>query len=290
MAFCGARISGGRALRGSEWIRMDNMWMAALLGLVEGLTEFLPVSSTGHLILVGDALGLSGSRAATFEIVIQFGAILAVLLLYWGRFLGLLRPRPHRAFSGLRGIALLMTTTLPGALLGLAASPFIKSLFSPSCVMVSLGVGALCMLLVEWRVARNPARISAPSGLDDLTFRQAFGVGCFQCLALWPGFSRSAATIMGGMLLGLRRELAAEYSFIAAVPLIVGAAGYDLLKSLHLFSVTDLPFFAVGTALAFVSAVAAIKTFIRLLGRVSLRPFAVYRLLFIVPVYWFLVR
>ncbi|MCH5276390.1 MAG: undecaprenyl-diphosphate phosphatase [Desulfovibrionaceae bacterium] len=270
---------------------MDNVWMAALLGLVEGLTEFLPVSSTGHLILVGDALGLYGSRVATFEIVIQFGAILAVLLLYWGRFWGLLRSRPHRAFSGLRGIALLMVTTLPGALLGLAASSCIKSLFSPSCVMVSLGVGALCMLLAEWWVARHqPARAHAPSGLDELTFRQALGVGCFQCLALWPGFSRSAATIMGGMLLGLRRELAAEYSFIAAVPLIVGAAGYDLLKSLPLFSLADLPFFAVGTALAFVSAVAAIKTFIRLLGRVTLRPFALYRLLLIVPVYWFLVR
>lgn len=269
---------------------MDNLWMAALLGLVEGLTEFLPVSSTGHLILVGDALGLSGSRAATFEIVIQFGAILAVLLLYWGRFRGLLRPRPQRAFSGLRGIALLIITTLPGALLGLTASDFIKSLFSPSCVMASLGFGALCMLLVEWRVARKPVSAHALSSLDDLTFRQAFGVGCFQCLALWPGFSRSASTIMGGMLLGLSRELAAEYSFIAAVPLIVGAAGYDVLKSLHLFSAADLPFFAVGTALAFVSAVAAIKTFVRLLGRVTLRPFAVYRLLLIIPVYWFLVR
>lgn len=269
---------------------MDTLWMAALLGLVEGLTEFLPVSSTGHLILVGDALGLSGSRAATFEIVIQFGAILAVLILYWGRFWGLLRPRPQRAFSGLRGIALLMATTAPGGLLGLAASGFIKSLFSPSCVMAALGVGALCMLLVEWWVARNPARTPASSSLDDLTFGQALGVGCFQCLALWPGFSRSASTIMGGMLLGLPRGLAAEYSFIAAVPLIVGAAGYDLLKSLSLFSAADLPFFAVGTALAFVSAVVAIKTFIRLLGRISLRPFAVYRLLLIVPVYWFLVR
>lgn len=269
---------------------MDSLWIAALLGLVEGLTEFLPVSSTGHLILAADALGLSGPRAATFEIVIQFGAILAVLLLYGGRFRGLLRPRSDRAFAGPRGIALLITTTLPGALLGLAASPFIKSLFSPACVVASLGTGAVCMLLVEWWAARYPERAARASGLDQLTFRQALGVGCFQCLALWPGFSRSASTIMGGMLLGLRREVAAEYSFIAAVPLIVGAAGYDLLKSLHLFSAADLPFFVMGTLVAFVSAVAAIKTFIALLGRTTLRPFAVYRLLLIVPVYWFMVH
>lgn len=269
---------------------MDSLWIAALLGLVEGLTEFLPVSSTGHLILAGEVLGLSGPRAATFEIVVQFGAILAVLLLYWGRFWSLVRPRPDRAFSGPRGIALLVATTLPGALLGLAAGGFIKSLFSPACVAASLGTGAVCMLLVEWWAARNPARAGLIAGLDQLSFRQALGVGCFQCLALWPGFSRSAATIMGGMLLGLRREVAAEYSFIAAVPLIVGAAGYELLKSLHLFSAADWPFFVVGTLVAFVSAVAAIKTFIALLGRTTLRPFAVYRLLLIAPVYWFMVR
>lgn len=269
---------------------MDSLWIAALLGLVEGLTEFLPVSSTGHLILVGDVLGLTGPRAATFEIVIQFGAILAVLLLYWGRFWGLLRPGAGRGFSGPRGLALLVTTTLPGALLGLAAGGFIKSLFSPACVAASLGTGAVCMLLVEWWAARRPAPDVRPSGLDQLTFRQALGVGCFQCLALWPGFSRSASTIMGGMLLGLRREVAAEYSFIAAVPLIVGAAGYDLLKSFHLFSAADLPFFVVGILVAFVAAVAAIKTFIALLGRMTLRPFAVYRLLLILPVYWFMVH
>lgn len=268
---------------------MDTLWIAALLGVVEGLTEFLPVSSTGHLILAGDILGLSGPRAATFEIVIQFGAILAVLLLYWPRFRGLLRPRPGQAFSGPRGIGLLIVTTLPGAVLGLLASGVIKALFTPACVAASLGTGAVLMLLVEAWVKASPARPRL-SSLDQLTVRQALGVGLFQCLALWPGFSRSASTIMGGMLLGMKRELAAEYSFIAAVPLIVGAAGYDMLKSLHLFSAADIPFFAVGTLLAFVSALAAIKTFIALLGRMTLRPFAVYRLLLIVPVYWFMVR
>ena len=260
-----------------------------MLGLVEGLTEFLPVSSTGHLILAGDLLGLSGPRAATFQIVIQMGAILAVLLLYWRRFLGLLRPGNGHSFAGPRGIALLAVTTLPGAVLGLTTGEIIKSLFTPASVAASLATGSILMLLVEARVRKNPPSPGL-SSLYQLGFRQAFIIGCCQCLALWPGFSRSASTIMGGMLLGLRRELAAEYSFIAAVPIIAGAAGYDMLKSLSLFSSADIPFFAVGLLLAFVSAWAAIKTFIALLGRVTLRPFAVYRLLLVIPVYWFMVR
>lgn len=274
---------------------MDSLVTAALMGVVEGLTEFLPVSSTGHLVLAGDILGLEGPRAATFEIVIQFGAILAVVLLYWPRFWGLLRPGPEQRFSGLRGIGLLLLTTLPGAVLGLASHNAIKSLFSPGSVALALGVGAVLMLLVEaWFASsvRKPGYAAKPrlATLDELTAKQALGIGFFQCFALWPGFSRSASTIMGGMLLGLKRELAAEYSFIAAVPLIVGAAGYDLLKSLSLFSAADIPFFAVGTVMSFVFALVAIKTFIALLGKITLRPFAIYRLLLIFPVYWFMVK
>ena len=202
---------------------MEALSTAVLLGLVEGLTEFLPVSSTGHLILAGEALGFSGPKAATFEIAIQFGAILAVLCLYRERFLGLLRPAPEknpRAFAGLRGIWLLLLTTLPGAVMGLLAGDFIKNhLFTPASVASALLAGALLMLLVEWRNACS-LRTSRCNSLDELTPVLALGIGCCQCMALWPGFSRSASTIMGGMLLGMRRETAAEYSFLAAVPLI----------------------------------------------------------------------
>ena len=272
---------------------MEALSTAVLLGLVEGLTEFLPVSSTGHLILAGEALGFSGPKAATFEIAIQFGAILAVLCLYRERFLGLLRPAPEknpRAFAGLRGIGLLLLTTLPGAVMGLLAGDFIKNhLFTPASVAPALLAGALLMLLVEWRNACS-LRTSRCNSLDELTPVLALGIGCCQCMALWPGFSRSASTIMGGMLLGMRRETAAEYSFLAAVPLITGAVGYDLLKSLSLFNPADLPFFAVGSLFAFLSAMIAIKAFITLLGKITLRPFAIYRIFLVIPVYWFMLH
>ena len=262
---------------------MDNLLYAALLGIVEGLTEFLPVSSTGHLIIAGNLLGVTGHKAATFEVAIQLGAILAVVWLYRHRFLGLLRSDPGHALSGPRGLWLLLLTTVPGGLAGLALHDSIKALFFPSSVAWALGVGALAILAVErWRPR------SRLSGVDAVTPLLALGVGCFQCLALWPGFSRAAATIMGGMLLGLDRKTAAEYSFLAAVPIMVAATGYDVLKSWDLLSAGDLPFFAVGLALAFVSALVAVRWFIGLLGRMTLRPFAWYRLVIapLVLIFW----
>ncbi|MDR2743736.1 MAG: undecaprenyl-diphosphate phosphatase [Desulfovibrio sp.] len=264
---------------------MDNLLTAILLSIVEGLTEFLPVSSSGHLILAGNLLNFTGARAATFEVVIQLGAILAVVVLYRGRFVGLVKPQPHARFAGLRGILLLALTSLPACLLGLLLHPVIKQyLFRPATVLIALLVGAACMIFVERRKCRVVCR-----SLDEMTPRLALGVGCFQCLALWPGFSRSAATIMGGMLLGAERALAAEYSFIAAVPIMVAATGYDLLKNLALFSATDIPFFLAGLAGAFVSALLAVKVFVALVGRMSLMPFAVYRLLLAPFIYYFMV-
>ncbi|MBZ2171769.1 undecaprenyl-diphosphate phosphatase [Nitratidesulfovibrio sp. SRB-5] len=265
---------------------MHDIFSAVLLGIVEGLTEFLPVSSTGHLIITGDLLGFTGPKAATFEVVIQLGAILAVVVLYWDRFWGLLRPKPHVRFAGMRGIVMLGITSLPASLLGLATHHYIKeNLFSPATVALALGVGAVAMLLVERRTHR-PVYM----GLDDMTPTLALGIGLFQCLALWPGFSRSAATIMGGMLLGARRGLAAEYSFIAAVPIMFAATGYDLLKSHALFTMADLPFFATGFVVSFLSAWVAVKVFIGLMGRVTLVPFAWYRLAVAPLVFWFMVN
>ena len=266
---------------------MEAMSTAVIMGLVEGLTEFLPVSSTGHLILAGDALNFTGPKATTFSIAIQFGAILAVIVLYWKRFIGLLKPvhTEKNQFSGIRGIIMLILTSLPGALLGLLAGSAIKKwLFTPEAVAAALLVGALLMLLAEWWTARHPHLIRC-SSLDELTPKLALGVGLCQCAALWPGFSRSASTIMGGMLLGIRRDVAAEYSFLAAVPLLTGAAGYDILKSLDLFSMADISFFVIGSIVAFLSAMLAIKTFIAMLGKMTLRPFAYYRILLIIPVY-----
>jgi undecaprenyl-diphosphatase len=265
---------------------MASWYVAVILGIVEGLTEFLPISSTGHLILAGDALGFTGPKADTFEIVIQLGAILAVVSLYHDRFIGLVKPDPSRRFSGIYGLWLLFLTSLPASLLGLATHKYIKAyLFSPFTVTCALAVGAFMILVVE---SVNKGKEEKTATLDELTPGQALGVGLFQCLALWPGFSRSAATIMGGMLLGVRRTVAAEYSFIAAVPIMFAATGYDFLKNYTLFKPDDLVFLAVGLGVSFISAWIAIKGFIYLLGRLTLRPFAYYRLALACTLFLFL--
>ena len=253
---------------------MASWYVAVILGIVEGLTEFLPVSSTGHLIVCGHLLGFTGPKAETFEIVIQLGAILAVVALYWKRFIGLLRNDPALRFSGFNGLWLLFLTSLPASVVGLLAHKYIKAyLFSPTTVALALGVGAVMIFIVEWLPKEERVQV-----LDDITPKQALGIGFFQCLALWPGFSRSAATIMGGMLLGVKRTIAAEYSFIAAVPIMFAATGYDFLKSYELFQADDFIFLGLGFFVSFVSAWLAVKMFIFLLGKLTLRPFAVYRL------------
>jgi undecaprenyl-diphosphatase len=253
---------------------MASLITAGILGIVEGLTEFLPVSSTGHLIITGNLLGYTGEKAATFEVVIQLGAILAVVIMYWPRFWGLIRPNCRQKFSGLRGLYLLFLTSLPASVLGLITHDYIKEmLFNPKSVAWALGVGAIMILIVE-RIQKKPSCFT----LDELTPKLALGIGFFQCLALWPGFSRSASTIMGGMILGAKRKLAAEYSFIAAVPIMFAATGYDMLKSYSLFSSADIPFLATGFIVSFFSAWLAVKAFIFLLGKITLNPFAWYRL------------
>lgn len=261
-------------------------WTGLIMGAVEGLTEFLPVSSTGHLIIAGELIGFTGDKAQTFQIVIQLGAILAVVVLYWKRFMGLLRPEMGTGLSGMRGIGLLLLTTLPPSVAGLLLHTYIKQLFSPVTVAAALAVGAVCMLLVEKRAKTFTPRVTS---LDALTPKLALGIGCCQCMALWPGFSRSASTIMGGMLLGASRGVAAEYSFIAAVPLMCAATGYDLLKNWTLFSAADLPLFSAGMIFSFLFAWAAVKTFIALMGRLTLCPFAWYRLALAPLVWYFLV-
>ncbi|QGY41222.1 undecaprenyl-diphosphate phosphatase [Pseudodesulfovibrio cashew] len=263
---------------------MTSWYVAVILGIVEGLTEFLPVSSTGHLILANHLLGFTGPKAETFDIVIQLGAILAVVVLYFERFVGLFKTDPDRRFSGPYGLWLLFLTSLPASVVGLLAHHAIKTyLFGPFTVACALAVGAVMIFIVEGMPKREKT-----TSLDEVTPLLAFGIGCFQCLALWPGFSRSAATIMGGMLLGARRTVAAEYSFIAAVPIMFAATGYDFLKSYELFATDDLIFLAIGFGVSFVSAWLAVKGFIYLLGKLTLRPFAVYRLALVPLIFLFL--
>jgi len=264
---------------------MDLLLVAVVLGLVEGITEFLPVSSTGHLILAGHLLGFEGPRAATFEIFIQIGAILAVVVLERRRFRGLLRPSMEAGFSGLRGCALLAVTTAPALAAGYFLHGTIKErLFSPLPVVSALFAGGIVILLVE--AFRPEARIR---DIDSLGWGQAVFIGLCQCLALWPGVSRSGATIVGGLLCGLDRRAAVTYSFLAAVPTMIAATAYDLFESRGALHAGDAVPFALGCAVSFAAAWAAVRSFVALLGRTTLRPFAWYRLV-AAPILYLLLR
>lgn len=258
----------------------SDIWVAAVLGIVEGVTEFLPVSSTGHLIVAANLLDFKGPTASCFEIFIQLGAIVAVVFLYWRRFLDLVPLVPGRKktsgnqFSGLRGLMLLSLTTVPALIIGFLAHHAIKQyLFTPVTVAWGLGLGGVAILIVE-RCRPRPKVLD----IDGLSYKQAVIIGFFQCLAMWPGISRSASTIVGGLLCGVERKAATEYSFLAAVPVMVAAVTYDLYKEWHHLRISDLDFFLVGFAVSFISAAAAVKTFVALVQRWSLAPYAWYRI------------
>ncbi|MEN6459530.1 MAG: undecaprenyl-diphosphate phosphatase [Thermoguttaceae bacterium] len=259
--------------------------LAALMGVVEGLTEFLPISSTGHLILVGHFSGFENSitpeTANTFEIIIQLGAILAIVAAYPRRFTGLLRLNDNRGFSGLRGIGLLLITTIPASVLGLLTHHFIKEkLFHPLTVAIALAVGAVWILVTEyWRPRPKVATI------DTLTWREALGIGLFQCLSLWPGMSRAASTILGGMTCGVERKTATEYSFFAAVPIMIAATIFELQKSYKDLA-GHFQMVAIGFVVSFIVAWLAVKTFVWFLGRHTLVPFGWYRLGVAAVVFW----
>ncbi|WHW83317.1 undecaprenyl-diphosphate phosphatase [Citrobacter freundii] len=265
---------------------IHSLLVAAILGVVEGLTEFLPVSSTGHMIIVGHLLGFEGDTAKTFEVVIQLGSILAVVVMFWRRLFGLIGihfgKAPHEGTGkGRLTLGHILLGMIPAVVLGLVFHDTIKSLFNPINVMYALVVGGVLLIAAECLKPKEPR---AP-GLDDMTYRQAFMIGCFQCLALWPGFSRSGATISGGMLMGVSRYAASEFSFLLAVPMMMGATALDLYKSWSFLSASDLPMFAVGFVTAFIVALVAIKTFLQLIKRISFIPFAIYRFVVAAAVY-----
>lgn len=245
---------------------------ALILGIVEGFTEFLPISSTGHLILVGNLLGFTGEKAATFEVFIQLGAILAVVALYHRRFTSLGNMKAT-GFAGIKGLKLLAITTIPALIAGFLLHGVIKEkLFNPFTVAIGLLVGGIIIIVVErWHKPTEGVEV------DQITEKQALKVGLFQMLALWPGFSRAGATIIGGRLVGLSDNAAVEYSFLAAVPLMVAAVGYDLIKSISNLSSSDLGVFLVGFIAAFLSALIAVKFLVGVVARYSLAPFGWYR-------------
>ncbi|MCS6809814.1 MAG: undecaprenyl-diphosphate phosphatase [Tepidimonas sp.] len=248
---------------------------AALMGVVEGLTEFLPVSSTGHLILAAALLDLPDERTKVFEVVIQTGAILAVVGMYWQRLLATLLglPREPLAQRFAFNIAL---GFFPAALAGFwFIGPIKAYLFNAWVVAAGFVLGGLVMLWVEARQQHASARIH---DLDAIRGRDALAVGLIQCLALFPGVSRSGATIIGAMVLGFSRRAATEFSFFLAIPMLFGAAAYDLYKHRALLSAADVPFFAVGLAVSFISAWVCVKWLLRYVASHTFVPFAWYRI------------
>lgn len=249
---------------------------AAIMGIVEGLTEFLPISSTGHLILAGSLLGFTDAKAKVFEIAIQTGAILAVVIVYWQKIretlVALPSSRQAQRFAGN-----VLIGFLPAVVLGLLFGKAIKAhLFTPQVVATAFILGAFVILWAESR-PQSAARVQS---VDDMTPLDALKVGLVQCLAMIPGTSRSGATIIGGMLLGLSRKAATDFSFFLAIPTLIGAGVYSLYKERALLSVADLPLFGVGLLFSFISAWICVRWLLRYIASHSFVPFAWYRIAF----------
>ena len=248
---------------------------AALMGIVEGLTEFLPISSTGHLILAGSLLGFTDDKSKVFDIAIQTGAIFAVMLVYWQR----LRDTLAGLGSDVRAQRFSLNVVigfLPAAVLGVLFSKAIKAhLFNAPTVATTFILGGLIIL---WAERRNHAvRVNT---VDEMRPLDALKVGLAQCLALVPGTSRSGATIIGGMLFGLSRQAATDFSFFLAIPTLIGAGIYSLWKERALLSMADLPLFLVGLIVSFVAAWACVRWLLRYIASHDFKPFAWYRIAF----------
>ncbi|GGG71046.1 MULTISPECIES: undecaprenyl-diphosphate phosphatase [Paenibacillus] len=277
---------------------------AFILGMVEGLTEFAPVSSTGHMIIVDDMWlkseeFLTKYVANTFKVVIQLGSILAVIIVFRQRFIDLLGLNKLLGNKkGLRGgeaaptavegqkrlkLAQVIVGLIPAAVLGLLFEDYIDDyLFSTATVLIGLVVGAILMIIADFYSSKKPKVDS----VDQITYKQALVIGLIQCFSLWPGFSRSGSTISGGVLMGLSHRTAADFTFIMAVPIMFGASILSLYKNLEYFTMDALPFFIVGFIAAFVVALISIRFFLKLINRIKLLPFAIYRIVLAAVIYF----
>lgn len=254
---------------------MSDWLIAIILGIVEGLTEFLPVSSTGHLILGGELLGFTDNSSVAFKIAIQLGAIFAVLLVYWRRFWdvgrGLMRFEPEPA-AFTRNILLGFA---PALVIGVVAYDAIRAAMqTPQIVAIALIVGGFVILLLE-RIVKNVRFLS----VEAIPFGTALSIGIVQCTAMLPGVSRSGATIMGGLMMGVERKTAAEFSFFLAVPTMLAATVYALWKDRELLSANDLGIIGIGFFTAFIVAVLVVKGFVAIVGKYGFAPFAYYRII-----------
>lgn len=281
---------------------MENIIHAVILGIVEGLTEFLPVSSSGHMILTNKLLDIASDDQAivTFEIVIQLGAILAMAIVYWNRILDLFglsrkqqslgtlsagRSAFKRSKLNLIHVAL---GIVPAMGLAFLLKDVIKGEgFNQTPVLFSLVVGGIYMIVAEWLNRTRRVKVVAET-MDDISYKQAFMIGLLQCLSLWPGFSRSGSTIAGGMLTGTSYKAAADFSFLMAIPIMVAATGYEMLDNYKYIEGDNLMFFIVGFLVSFVVAWLVIVLFLRFIQKVKLTHFAIYRFI-LAALFWIFV-
>jgi len=249
---------------------------AAVMGVVEGLTEFLPISSTGHLILAGALLGFDDDKAKVFDIAIQTGAILAVIIVYWQKISSTVRALP-RSSDAQRFALNVFIAFVPAVLLGLLFGKAIKAnLFTPEVVATTFIIGGFIILWAE----RRPASAVRIHEVEDMRGRDALKVGLVQCLAMIPGTSRSGATIIGGMLLGMSRKAATDFSFYLAIPTLIGAGAYSLYKDRAFLSMADAPMFGMGLVFSFLSAWVCVRWLLKFISTNSFEVFAWYRIVF----------
>ena len=266
---------------------------AIILGLVEGLTEFAPVSSTGHMIIVDDMWlqsekFLTKHGANTFKVVIQLGSILAVVVTFKDRFidlLGLGRLKKQAASGQVQGrlkLSQVIVGLIPAGVLGVLFNDYIdEHLFSTATVLIGLVIGAILMILADIFGPKRPK----VQTVDQITYKQALTVGLFQCFSLWPGFSRSGSTISGGVLMGMSHRAAADFTFIMAVPIMAGASFLSLLKNWEYMTLDALPIFIAGFISAFIFALLSIRFFLKLINKIRLLPFAIYRIVLAIILY-----
>jgi undecaprenyl-diphosphatase len=255
------------------------MVKAVIIGIVEGVTEFLPISSTGHMIIVGSLINFQDptyrkAYVDTFEIVIQLGAILAILVLYWDKISGSLK----NIAPGKWGFKLwfnILVAFIPAAIIGFLFDDMIQDkLFNPITVASALVFGGFLMIFMENKYRRG----NSTKRIEDVNVKQAFKIGCFQCLALWPGMSRSASTIIGSWVSGLTNVAAAEFSFILAIPTMIAASGYSLLKVKIAMTASEIIALVIGFVVSFVVALIVVDKFISFLKKKPMRVFAIYRI------------